>query len=156
LLELGRSEEAARANRRALELDPYDIRGAEGLVQSLLVNGRRFGEAVAAAKVTLKRMPRSARALSLFGQVLRHSREGANAAAAAFQKALALDKHCLEAVLSLAQLHVGKKSVGHILKTRFCTLFTSNYSGKKQRVSWKITFHIKTKNFYIRNLAMFT
>ncbi|GAQ88945.1 hypothetical protein KFL_004720040 [Klebsormidium nitens] len=108
-LSMGRAEAAVAAFRRSLQLDPT-LQGFEGLVKASL-SVAKPKEALVVAKEAAKAMPGSARAVCLPGVAYMHLDQGQRAHAQ-FERALAVDPKCLEAILGLAELYQMQDRLG--------------------------------------------
>ena len=86
-----------------------DMPSYYGLVKSYIV-AKRYKEALFAAKDAVKEIPTSARALALLGDVHAQHSQTRGKARQLYDKALALDPICTEAVLSLCDLEVAVHS----------------------------------------------
>ena len=107
-LGMKRPEQAILSYRHAKGIRA-DMPAYHGLVKSLIA-AKRFKEALFTAKEAVKDIPNSARALTLLADV--HAQDARSRAKARqlYDKALALDPTCTEAVLSLCDLEVAVHS----------------------------------------------
>lgn len=100
-------DQAAVSFREANQLT-HDFSSYQGLVNCHL-STNRLKEAFAIAHEAQTAMPQSARAITLLGAVCKRYSDGLNKARKAFENALALDPHCMEAVYALFDLEVEQK-----------------------------------------------
>ncbi|EWM22628.1 anaphase-promoting complex subunit [Nannochloropsis gaditana] len=105
LLALGKAEAAASSFLQGSRLHK-DMNGYKGLVDAYLVQ-HKFKEALGCAKEAFSAMPKSATAITLVGRVLAQLPEGREKAKRAFQRALSMNPSTVDALLALADLHLG-------------------------------------------------
>ncbi|KAJ3414842.1 Anaphase-promoting complex subunit 7 [Chytridiales sp. JEL 0842] len=114
LLSLNRPVEAISAFRVSHRLS-RNVVTYRGLMECYL-SLNRLKEALSMAKESVMLMPQSARALTLVGIVLSHMPNGAERARMAFNKALAVDPKCGEAVIALVGALNGEQKFDESIK----------------------------------------
>lgn len=104
LLSMGRVDSAIAAFLEASELQK-DVHSFKGLVDAYLA-AHKYKEALSMAKEAVQAIPKNAKTITLIGRVLAHLPDGADKAKRAFQRALAIDRLHVDAVLALADLYM--------------------------------------------------
>jgi tetratricopeptide (TPR) repeat protein len=114
---------AGKAYRAALDRNPHSKDGLRGLMNAFVAQ-KSVDQAISAANAQIAKSPNNSGFYDLLGTALFHNKKDLAGAAAAFEKAIELDKNNSDARLKLAQVQAANGSTEEAIAT--CRLAAQN------------------------------